>query len=129
MQKLKRKYVREKYFNLYIRLRDTNIDGYGVCVTCGKRIHYKEGQAGHFAYGYDFDETNQHLQCVACNMYKSGNLGEYTIWMIKKYGQDHVEWLLQQKKGIHKYGQPRLREIRDHYKPIIKELKREKGEI
>ena len=39
----------DKVFSEYIRKRDTDKNGYGLCCTCAKRLHYKEGHAGHFA--------------------------------------------------------------------------------
>jgi hypothetical protein len=79
--------------NKYVRLRD---DGQG-CISCG--ITYSTvWQAGHFiAVGANstlrYVEDNIHLQCVQCNMNKSGNVGPYRIRLIAKIGIERVEAL------------------------------------
>jgi len=66
----------DKVFQLYIRLRDTNNEGYGSCCSCNKPLHYKEGNAGHFQprqyRGIRWHEDNVHLQCVYCNRFEGG---------------------------------------------------------
>lgn len=95
-----------KSFSLYIRLRDSNGE-YGECFTCGRTINYKQGQAGHFVQGRHnstlFVENNCHLQCVGCNIFKSGNLVEYTRKMIDKYGIETVDMLRDLNNQIEKY--------------------------
>ena len=36
-----------KWFSIYIRLRDSDENGYGKCFTCGKIIFWKKGDCGH----------------------------------------------------------------------------------
>jgi len=65
----------DKWFSLYIRLRDANEYGYTQCFTCGKVGHYKTGgmQNGHFQsrkhLSTRFDEDNCQVQCIKCNMF------------------------------------------------------------
>lgn len=80
----------------YIKLRDSDWRGYGNCCTCGKTIEAmtKKGHAGHYRHGYlDFHPKNIHLQCSSCNIYGSGKLDMYTIFLIKKYGPGIIEEL------------------------------------
>ena len=50
--------------------------------------------AGHFKHGVlDFDEINVHCQCKKCNKWMHGNLGEYSIRLIRKYGLEAIEEL------------------------------------
>jgi len=83
-----------------IRLKYSDDNGYCSCVTCGITKHWSELQAGHFipkAAGNSvyFLEENIHPQCVSCNIFKAGNLTEYTLFMIDLYGRDEVERLKQ----------------------------------
>lgn len=110
-------------FNKYIRLLKSDKNGYCVCVTCGKRLHYKKAHAGHFQHGLHFIEDNQHPQCVRCNMFLSGNLSKYTLYMIDKYGRKRVDELIREGNKVHKYGIPYLRELRKEIRKKIKELK------
>lgn len=94
--------------SLYIRLRDAAYGGYVKCVTCTTWKHFKEIQAGHYypkgarvgAY-IEFDVDNIHPQCISCNKYKSGNLGEYQAYMTNRYGQE-IFAELQQRNNINR---------------------------
>ena len=88
----------EKVFNAWIRQRD---EGKG-CISCGNQIdhagHYFS--AGHYS-GLRFNESNVHGQCAACNVFKHGNLIEYGIGLVNRYGTTfHIELL--NKSKIHK---------------------------
>ena len=55
-----------KWFSRYVRVKDA-INGYVVCVTSGKKIKWKESQAGHFIHAskgspVTYDERNVHPQ-------------------------------------------------------------------
>jgi hypothetical protein len=77
-----------EYFSKYIRARDP------YCATCGGQTT----QAGHFWHGVlDFDEMNINGQCTRCNLYLSGNLGEYAIYLIEKYGMKEFKKLQKRK--------------------------------
>lgn len=90
----------EFYFNLYVRLRDTDDDGYGKCISSGKSLKTpsKNAHAGHFyASGsvptLKFNEMNVHLQGLSDNYFKSSNALEYRKNLIKKIGIEEVERL------------------------------------
>ena len=62
------------------------------CFTCDAILDKYTSQAGHFKHNrLDFDEINVNCQCVKCNKWKHGNLGEYAIRLIKKYGIEVVD--------------------------------------
>ena len=111
-------------FNAWVRARDAGLP----CISCGttEDIQYA---AGHFrsAGGHPelrFDPLNVHLQCNRnCNMAKSGNLGPYRIELIKRIGQEKVDWL----EGPHepkRYTIDDLKAIKAHYRALTRELKR-----
>ena len=70
-----------------------------ACVTCGS---VKDLQAGHFVQGRRhsilFNLKNVHAQCELCNMYQGGELIEYTLFMIEKYGIETIEELMRENK-------------------------------
>jgi hypothetical protein len=91
----------DKVFSQYIRLRDTEeMDGIrvGVCCSSGKRITYEQGDAGHFINrkwrATRWHEENVHLQSISDNRFNEGNPAGYALFMIEKYGKEHVEYLL-----------------------------------
>jgi hypothetical protein len=88
------------YFNKYIRLRDTDENGYGTCISSGQPLKYgtELAQAGHYFSGghypiLEFNEDNVHLQGKSDNYFKSGNQLEYRTRLIKKIGVEKVEQL------------------------------------
>ena len=63
-----------------------------LCYTCDKILEDPfERQAGHRYHGcLDFDlERNIRVQCVGCNKFRHGNLGEFERRLIKEFG---IEW-------------------------------------
>ncbi|CAI8984639.1 recombination protein NinG [Pseudomonas chlororaphis] len=115
----------QQAFNEWIRLRDAALP----CVSCG-RHHDGQYHAGHYrTVGANpelrFEPLNVHKQCAPCNNHKSGDIVNYRIELVKRIGQDQVEWL----EGPHsarKYTADELKALKTKYRELIKELK--KGE-
>jgi len=116
-------------YNEWVRLYHSNSDGYCKCVTCGKIMYYKGGdcQAGHFWHTLDFVSDNQHAQCKRCNTHLHGNLIEYAIFMIKKYGEQRVQELKLMKNLGHKYSCEELRIMCKAYRQAISKQKKKRG--
>lgn len=113
-------------FNKCIRLRDSDSNGMLTCITCGAKVHYKEADAGHYVHTLHFVEFNQFGQCKRCNMYLSGNLANYTLFMLDKYGREWVDELHREGYKPQKYSIPDLKDMRERYKRTIKILEAEK---
>ena len=113
-------------FHRYIRLRDTNRDGYGSCISCNKDIHFSEGDAGHFISRQHkntrWNEENVHLQCKYCNMYEGGNAYLYG----KALGQDKADELVILSKQICKFSEQEYEDIYYYYKEKVEELEKKK---
>jgi len=118
------------YVSEFIRMRDSDKDGYCHCISCGVRRHYKDFMdAGHFIpkstgeYFY-FNEDNIHAQCRDCNGFKGGKRVEYRKELIKKIGKDKVEELEKLEKE-----RPYLKHtLEDYEKMKIKYRKKIKNE-
>ena len=110
---LKRK--ADKYFSLYIRLRDSDEFGVGDCITCGDKKHYKQMQCGHFVSrktnALRYDEENCNLQCVGCNMFKAGEQYQYSKALDLKYGEGTADRLFAQRFDSHKFTREELEEV------------------
>jgi len=80
--------------SIYIRLKNTDENGFGKCVTCGTTHKYINLQNGHYIdranTQFRWLEDNCNIQCEDCNCYKSGNLIKYREYMIDKHGISHV---------------------------------------
>ena len=108
-------------FNKWVRLRDKDL----ACISCG-RHHQGQYHAGHYRTRganpeLSLEPLNCHKQCAPCNNHKSGDIVNYRINLVNRIGQDKVDWL----EGPHKpkkYTIADLKEIRAHYKALIKSL-------
>jgi len=122
-------------FNKYIRLRDRD----EPCISCGREniavepLTGGKWDCGHFLTigahpELRFEESNAYKQCKSCNggsgkhTRKNYTVGkEYEERLIKKIGQDKVDWL----KGPHKpknYTIEDIKEIKAEYVKKAKEL-------
>jgi len=119
-----------KVFSEYIRIRDckrtTGCTSWGLCITCGKRLHIKMLQAGHFIPGRHnanlFSEKGCHAQCYNCNNNLNGNTLEYRRKIIELYGEGYDEVLEQEDKQTVKFSIAGLEAKMDELKAMIKEV-------
>lgn len=112
-------------------VRKSRIIGYGVatCFTCGKKLHWKDLQAGHFEHGgndqwslLDFEFDNLRPQCIRCNKYLNGNLAIYKEYLEAEIGNDRIELL---KIIKHKVNMMTI----DDYKDLKAKLKKQLEDI
>jgi hypothetical protein len=122
----------DKWFSLFIRLREATDEGMVQCFTCGKVSHYKSGmQNGHFQSRKHlttrWDEENCQVQCVGCNMFKAGEQWKFGMGLNAKYGigtSNKLEFVARQ---IEKVSRADYEEKIGYYKSLVEKLKKEKG--
>ena len=111
----------DKVFSEYIRRRYAK-NGIAECVTCGKKDHWKNLQAGHFMsrkhYATRWDEENVEVQCMACNVYRYGE--QYLF--AKHLGQEKADELLAKSRTMVKLKDWELLEMIEIYKEKLLEL-------
>ena len=123
----------DKWFSLYIRLREANEFGYCQCFTCGVVRHYKDGmQNGHFMSRKHLatrfsEDGNCEVQCVSCNIYNSGMQYKYSLMIEEKYGEGRAEELEALSRTTLKISRFEYEEQIEYYKNIVNNLKEEKG--
>ncbi len=121
----------DKWFSLYIRLRDATDYGMAQCFTCGKVDHYKKLQCGHFQSRKHmttrFDEKNCQVQCVACNMFRAGEQYRFGLGLDSKYGEGVAEELEMLARFTLKMSRPDYEEKISYYKLAVENLKKDKG--
>ena len=122
----------DKWFSLYIRLRDANEYGMVQCFTCGIVRHYKDGmQNGHFQsrkhLATRFDEENCQVQCVKCNMFSQGEQFKFGINLDAKYGEGTAEELEFLARTTMKFSNYDYEDKISYYGLLVKNLKEEKG--
>ncbi len=114
----------QQIFNAYVRLRDHA----QPCISCG-RFHDGQYHAGHYrTVGANpelrFNDRNCHKQCAPCNNHLSGNLVNYRINLIAKFGVEFVDFL----EGPHKekkYTIENLKTIQKWFKRKTKRMERD----
>ena len=117
-------------FSIFIRMRDclrtTGCSSFGLCITCGKRYHFKLLQAGHYIPGRHnqnlFEETGCHAQCYNGNINLKGNTHVYNKKLKELYGDDHPDWLYSNAQITRQYNLPELEELVADLKERIKLL-------
>ena len=121
----------DKVFSQFIRLRDSDENGFGECCTCSKRIHWKEAHCGHFIsrrhLGTRWSERNTALQCAYCNLFCQGQQYFFSVSIDKRYGKGTVEQLIKASKETIKFTQGEFEELIDLYKKKVKELENKKN--
>jgi len=110
----------------YIRLKARDKDGFVECYTCGKKIFWKDAQAGHALGGRTnnrlFDEEIIRPQCYACNVMKHGNYEEFITKLIRENGLDWWERKLANSKIAKKFTKEELENLYEDYKIKVEKL-------
>lgn len=111
-------------FSRFIRISQADDKGMVECYTCYTMHHWKDIQAGHYVSrthnSLRFDERNVHPQCKACNIFKSGNLDEYALHLMRDYGPRILEELHRVKFQIKQFSAPELQEAIAKYEEKVK---------
>lgn len=118
----------DEVYSLYIRLRDTDSFGYGKCITCGGRLHYRDGDCGHgivrMFIATRFDERNCGLQCRSCNRYEGGETKAFAAAIDQKHGQGTWEYLQSLSKTTVKLTRPEVEEMVNYYREKVRQMKK-----
>ena len=121
----------DKWFSLYIRLRKATDTGLAQCYTCGKVVHYKKLQCGHFQsrkfLPTRFNEQNCQVQCAKCNIFSQGEQWLFGLKLDKDYGIGTAQDLELLSKSTVKITRVEYNENITYYKTLVKNLKKEKG--
>ena len=81
----------DKWFSLYIRLREATPEGMIQCFTSGRVYHYKQMHAGHFMsrrhLATRWCEINVQPQSPADNLFGQGEQYKFGLNLDSKYGE------------------------------------------
>ena len=117
-------------FSRYIRLRDSDETGFTMCCTCGKILHWKQMDCGHFRGRSNratrWIENNAHAQCKTCNQENDGEHFKYADFLIRKYGREIVSELTMSSNMDFKFTQLEVDDIAKYYKQKADELLKHK---
>ena len=127
LPKLKnRKKLAWSLFSEWTRRKWADANGFITCISCGAKVHWKEANASHWRHGHSVKsfmmEENVNPSCVKCNLYLSGNLGEYTLWMLNKYGENTINAIRAAGREIYNPSRQELENLIIEYKTKLESL-------
>ena len=110
-----------------MELADHN--GMVTCVSCNKRLHWKEAQGGHWIErgrsATKLVKQNINPQCSYCNAqgmrFRTIVRETYGEYMRETYGHDFCKKLLEDSKKVHKWDRAELEDKMVELKKRIKE--------
>jgi len=118
-------------FSKFIRLRDSNKDGFLKCFTCGNIRYWKQADCGHGAprqhKGTKYNEKNNHGQCKHCNGFQGGMREEYKKEMDKRYGAGTWDAMIVASRQTSKAGKFEYDTMAAHYSREVERLLKEKN--
>jgi 5-methylcytosine-specific restriction endonuclease McrA len=118
----------DKWFSLYIRLRNASKDGIVECWTCNKTGHYKKGfHAGHFMsrkhHATRWNEDNVQVQCVKCNLFGQGEQYAFGKLLDIRIGDGKSEELQELSRTTVKYMRHEYEDMIKFYKEKVNAIK------
>jgi hypothetical protein len=120
-----------KWFSIYIRLRDSDDNGYCKCFTCGRVKFWREGDCGHgIGRQYlptKYHEKNNHFQCKFCNGLDEGKKDVYKDEVNKRYGANTWISLELQKRQKFTWSGFEIEALTEHYKKEVHSLLKQKN--
>ena len=120
----------DRWFSLYIRLRDANEYGMVQCFTSGRVYHYKSIHAGHFMsrkrLATRWCEWNVQPQSPADNLFGQGEQYKFSLNLDAKYGDGAAEELQIKSMQTLKMTRVDYEEKITYYKLLVNKLKKEK---
>jgi len=119
-------------FSQYIRLRDSNENGFCKCITCPAIRYYKNMDAGHGVprgnMATKYHEKNNHAQCKICNgPVGKGRPKEYQEAVDKKYGPGTWDELKVLSRTVNKFGAFEIKTMIFYYTEEVEKLKASKN--
>jgi hypothetical protein len=121
----------DKWFSLYIRLRDAMpVSGLVQCFTSNRAYHYKSLHAGHFMsrrhIATRWNEQNVQSQSAADNLFGQGEQFKFGLNLDAKYGEGTAEELQVLAHTKCKMSRVDYEEKIKYYKDFVNKLKKEK---
>lgn len=121
----------DKWFSMFIRLRDADENGLAKCCTCGTIKPIKLMDCGHFIkrqhQATRFSEYNCAPQCKRCNAFEQGRNEEFEKYLLNRWGLNRVNMLKSAVHQTYKTSQYKIDYLAALYKQKATELSRAKG--
>ena len=118
----------DKWFSLFIRLRNASKDGIVECWTCGKTAHYKKMHAGHFMSRKHHatrwnEDGNVQVQCPRCNLFGQGEQYAFGKLLDIRIEEGRSEELQELSRTTVKYMRHEYEDMIKFYKEKVNAIK------
>lgn len=121
----------DRAFSAWVRERDKQAGH--ACISSGQPLDWSGNQvdAGHYrsrgaASHLRYHPDNCHSQTKRENRYLSGNAIDYRVGLIQRIGIERVE-ALEADNRVHRWTREELNQTCDHYRALLRELKRKEA--
>lgn len=118
--------VADDVFSKWLRQSQADKEGYVTCFTCDTRLRHQDVQCGHFisrgALFLRWDTRNTRIQDIDCNVYKSGNIPEFTK-RLEEERPGITTILYEESHLVYKPSREEIRAIINEYSLKLKQLK------
>ena len=123
--------IADKWFSIFIRLRDSDDNGIVKCCTCGKYHDWKRVDTGHYLkrqhMATRFNEVNCAAQCKGCNCFEQGQSAKHRDYILQKYGQQKLDLLEASFRNHFHFTEFEIKELSKIYKVKAKEEAKKRG--
>ena len=113
------------WYSKYIRLKNS-VNGYCICITCGKKELVKDIDCGHYVSriykGTRWYEKNTFPQCKSCNRFHEGIKDVFALKLQEKFGKGILQELQNLKNQIVKFTPQDLQDKITYYQSEVKKL-------
>lgn len=121
----------DRIFSEWIRLSKSDNNGVCTCISCGKKVFWRNIDNGHYIkrqfMAARFNELNCWPQCKICNWILQGNDVNYRKNLVAKIGESKVLELEASRRNTVKYTKFEIEILIKHYSNEVKKLRRGKG--
>jgi hypothetical protein len=125
----KAKAAADKWFSMFIRLRDSDENGIATCVTSGRRMHWRQGDCGHWISrakeATRYDERNAHFQSKQSNRFQGGHFLEHERAIERIHGAGTAQILKDKALTLCKRTASDYQFIADTYRSRVERIKEE----
>ena len=115
----------DQIFSIFIRQKYSDGNGMVACYTCGKVMHWKQIQNGHFIsrsyLATRFHEDNCRPQCIGDNIFGNGKPLDFEEHLKRDLGDEYVENLKKLRHTTVKYDRQWYIAQIEKYKLLIHE--------
>lgn len=120
-----------KVFSEFIRLRDSDENGYCKCFTCGRVRYFTDMDSGHGIprqyKATKYNERNNAAQCKHCNGFEGGRRETYKQKMDEKYGKGTWDIMEMCSRKPYKYSRFEILALTEYYKGEVYKLRQKKN--